>query len=220
MLSSPISKSKTTKNCVFTFAMPVRPTAHPEIDRALAEDNRSERELFGEDEDEEAGDAESCNEDKTEQSPGSRTPAHDPETELIPEPPTPEFPRDIKRERERESKTGALRNACADQASRATATPVEPTKEERDSHLSHMPFKNWCQWCVRCKSPNARYMRVTKNGRHIPLFCADDCFPRDRQDATRTTVLAAAFIQQGARWQLLACKKGRARAQRAGCQNP
>ena len=175
---------KKVKTYLFSFATPVSPSQHAEMDRALEEANRAEWELFGEelDEDDE-------NEPRpvperptaSTENPGSaarQQPHGDAQLQQgdaqIPQPPV---------------KASDMYND--DQRARTTPTPTEPSQAERDLHMmTHMPYKNWCLWCVRNRCPNAKHMTIKKNGRNIPLLCADYCFPKDKTDITTSTVLA------------------------------
>ena len=76
--------------------------------------------------------------------------------------------------------------------------PRSPTPEEVGRHnLTHLPYRAWCPHCVAARRPNtAHRSSKRRDGRTIPLFCADYFFVR-KPDEDLLTGLAGKLYPSG-----------------------
>lgn len=78
--------------------------------------------------------------------------------------------------------------------------PRQPTKSEVDKHnLTHVHYRDWCPHCLAARRPNSHHKsQHLRNGRSVPLFCSDYCYPRDAEDEEPLTTMVGRLFPAGA----------------------
>ena len=73
---------------------------------------------------------------------------------------------------------------------RAPPTPKMPSPEIVAHHnRTHFPYRSWCPYCVAGRRPNSHHLSTNaRDGRSLPMFHADYCFPKDSLDDEVMTV--------------------------------
>ena len=78
----------------------------------------------------------------------------------------------------------------AAQIPRGLPAPAMPSKEEKERHdLTHINYRSWCPHCVFGRRNNSPHRTASAGKRNLPLFCADYCFIRDKDDPENLTCL-------------------------------
>ena len=75
---------------------------------------------------------------------------------------------------------------------RALPTPRMPSAEVvAHDNLTHFPYRSWCPYCCAGRRPNSPHLtQFVDAGRTSPMFRADYCFIRDKDDDKALTRLA------------------------------
>ena len=66
----------------------------------------------------------------------------------------------------------------------------EPSPEDVAKHsLTHIPYRRWCKYCVAARMASFQHWTMPPFSRACPLFVADYCFLKHRDDEAFLTVL-------------------------------
>ena len=99
---------------------------------------------------------------------------------------------------------------------RALPIPRKPSPEVVAHHnLTHFPYRSWCPFCVAGRRPNSQHRSCNADlGRMLPMFHADYCFVRDKEDEDALTVCVGQMSPSKAMFAAMCCQMAR------GCFRP